>query len=128
MDPAATVKANSTAIDRTISEPLVIPLAVIVLDGLADDSAKMALTERKHLADEFRVRGSQRIAPRRRSDSGSGRAAPQVDHEEHEVPHESSPRHDFDRKELRSVDRTPMGSQKGLPSHVGPAIRQAERE
>ena len=41
------------SVDQAIAEPLMVPLTVIGLDILADDTPEMAFAERNHLAYAF---------------------------------------------------------------------------
>jgi hypothetical protein len=41
----------------------------------------------------------------------------EVDHEQNEVPNETSPRDRFDREEVRRCDCAPLRLQEGLPAH-----------
>jgi hypothetical protein len=41
----------------------------------------------------------------------------EIDHEEHEVPNETAPRHDLYREEVGCRNRAPMSPQERLPSH-----------
>src|SRR5262249_9966684 len=45
----------------------------------------------------------------------------EIDHEQHEVPHETLPRDPFDREEVGRGDRSPVRLQEGLPAHGPPA-------
>jgi hypothetical protein len=51
LDLAGTAEAIATPVDQSVADSLMLPLAVIVLDVLTDDSPKMAFAERNHLTD-----------------------------------------------------------------------------
>jgi hypothetical protein len=53
LDHSAGAEAARASIDQLIPEPLMVPLCVIVLDVLADDSPKMTFAERNHLTDSL---------------------------------------------------------------------------
>ena len=53
LDRTGTAEVTVAAIDQSVTDSLMVPLKVIVLDVLADDSPKMAFTDRDHLADAF---------------------------------------------------------------------------
>lgn len=54
-------RAGTAVVDQLLAEPLKIPLVVVALDLLAEDSPKVAFTERNHLADTFRFRRSNEL-------------------------------------------------------------------
>jgi hypothetical protein len=51
LNRTGTAEAIVAAIDQSITDSLMVPFAVIVLDVLADDSPKMTFAERNHLTD-----------------------------------------------------------------------------
>ena len=51
LDQTSTAEAIVAPLDQLVGDPLMVPLAVVVLNVLADDSPKMALTVRDHPAD-----------------------------------------------------------------------------
>jgi hypothetical protein len=51
LDRGAAVQAALAPLDQSVPESLMVPLAVVVLDGVADDSPKVAFAERDHLVD-----------------------------------------------------------------------------
>jgi hypothetical protein len=51
LDRTGTAEVHGAPVDQSVSDSLMIPLAVIVLDVFANDSPKMTFAERNNLAD-----------------------------------------------------------------------------